>query len=79
MPCLKLSTIAVVAENLSYVKYKMPISACRPCKIWCNEAQERYVIAIKPEALELFAAFCEREHCLYAVIGQGDRAGTFAT
>ena len=40
-----------------------------PMQIWCNEAQERYVIAIKPEALELFAAFCEREHCLYAVIG----------
>ncbi|ESS73911.1 phosphoribosylformylglycinamidine synthase PurL [Methyloglobulus morosus KoM1] len=41
-----------------------------PMQIWCNEAQERYVIAIKPEALELFAAFCEREHCLYAVIGK---------
>ena len=41
-----------------------------PMQIWCNEAQERYVIAIKPESLELFQAFCEREHCLYAVIGQ---------
>ena len=41
-----------------------------PMQIWCNEAQERFVIAIKPEALELFAAFCEREHCLYAVIGK---------
>ena len=40
-----------------------------PMQIWCNEAQERYVVAIKPEALELFQAFCEREHCLYAVIG----------
>ncbi len=41
-----------------------------PMQIWCNEAQERFVLAIKPEALELFAAFCEREHCLYAVIGK---------
>ena len=40
-----------------------------PMQIWCNEAQERYVLAIKPETLELFSGFCEREHCLYAVIG----------
>ncbi|MGZ4990865.1 MAG: phosphoribosylformylglycinamidine synthase [Methylobacter sp.] len=41
-----------------------------PMQIWCNEAQERYVVAIKPESLELFSAFCEREHCLFAVIGE---------
>ncbi len=41
-----------------------------PMQIWCNEAQERYVVAIKPESLELFSSFCEREHCLYAVIGE---------
>ncbi len=41
-----------------------------PMQIWCNEAQERYVVAVKPEALEQFEAFCEREHCLYAVIGE---------
>ncbi|MDD2739166.1 MAG: phosphoribosylformylglycinamidine synthase [Methylomonas lenta] len=41
-----------------------------PMQIWCNEAQERYVVAIKPESLELFQSFCEREHCLYAVIGE---------
>ncbi|MGR9036500.1 MAG: phosphoribosylformylglycinamidine synthase, partial [Gammaproteobacteria bacterium] len=41
-----------------------------PMEIWCNEAQERYVIAIKPESLVLFKSFCEREHCLYAVIGE---------
>ncbi|WP_262966403.1 phosphoribosylformylglycinamidine synthase [Methylobacter psychrophilus] len=40
-----------------------------PMQIWCNEAQERYVVAIKPESLPLFSAFCEREHCLHAVIG----------
>jgi phosphoribosylformylglycinamidine synthase len=41
-----------------------------PMQIWCNEAQERYVVAIKPEALKLFESFCAREHCLYAVIGE---------
>ncbi len=41
-----------------------------PMQIWCNEAQERYVVAIRPEALTLFTAFCDREHCLYAVIGE---------
>lgn len=40
-----------------------------PMQIWCNEAQERYVVAIKPESLDLFNAFCEREHCLHAIIG----------
>ena len=40
-----------------------------PLQIWCNEAQERYVLAIHPDALPLFESFCDREHCLYAVIG----------
>ncbi len=41
-----------------------------PMQIWCNEAQERYVVAIKPKSLALFRSFCEREHCLFAVIGE---------
>ncbi len=40
-----------------------------PMEIWCNEAQERYVIALKPERLEEFAALCARERCPYAVVG----------
>jgi phosphoribosylformylglycinamidine synthase len=40
-----------------------------PMQIWCNESQERYVLALKPEALERFGEFCERERCPYAVIG----------
>ena len=44
-----------------------------PMQIWCNEAQERYVVAIKPQSLALFESFCEREHCLYAVIGKATR------
>ena len=40
-----------------------------PKEIWCNESQERYVMAIAPESLELFKSFCERERCPFAVIG----------
>ncbi|MFK8022106.1 MAG: phosphoribosylformylglycinamidine synthase [Pseudomonadales bacterium] len=40
-----------------------------PLEIWCNESQERYVLAVKPEHLDLFANLCERERCPYAVVG----------
>lgn len=41
-----------------------------PMEIWCNEAQERYVLAIDIQRLETFKALCERERCPYAVIGE---------
>ncbi|MDY7218193.1 phosphoribosylformylglycinamidine synthase [Denitrificimonas sp. JX-1] len=41
-----------------------------PLEIWCNESQERYVMAVKPENLERFAAICERERCPFAVVGE---------
>ena len=41
-----------------------------PMQIWSNEAQERYVLAIMPESLELFRTICERERCPYAVVGK---------
>lgn len=41
-----------------------------PLEIWCNEAQERYVMAIMPEDLPRFEAICERERCPYAVVGE---------
>jgi phosphoribosylformylglycinamidine synthase len=44
-----------------------------PREIWSNEAQERYVLAIAPESLTLFAAMCERERCPFAVVGQATR------
>jgi phosphoribosylformylglycinamidine synthase len=40
-----------------------------PREIWCNEAQERYVLAIAPASLDRFRAICERERCPYAVVG----------
>ena len=44
-------------------------SGMSPKEIWCNESQERYVLAIAPESLALFQALCERERCPFAVVG----------
>ncbi|WP_127805984.1 phosphoribosylformylglycinamidine synthase [Hydrogenophaga sp. NH-16] len=44
-------------------------SGLAPKEIWCNESQERYVLAIAPESLEQFKAFCERERCPFSVVG----------
>jgi phosphoribosylformylglycinamidine synthase len=41
-----------------------------PLEIWCNEAQERYVLCIEPSRLPAFDALCRRERCPYAVIGE---------
>ncbi len=44
-------------------------SGLSPKEIWSNESQERYVLAIAPESLDTFKAFCERERCPFAVVG----------
>ena len=41
-----------------------------PLEVWCNESQERYVMAVAPEKLELFAELCKRERAPFAVIGE---------
>ncbi|QIF94790.1 phosphoribosylformylglycinamidine synthase [Proteus vulgaris] len=41
-----------------------------PLEIWCNESQERYVLAVSPEKMPLFDALCQRERAPYAVIGE---------
>ncbi|HEY8048903.1 MAG TPA: phosphoribosylformylglycinamidine synthase [Ramlibacter sp.] len=50
---------------------KVPVeeSGLAPKEIWCNESQERYVLAIAPQSLEMFRGFCERERCPFAVVG----------
>ena len=50
---------------------KVPVeeTGMSPLEIWCNESQERYVIALDPAGLDKFDAFCRRERCPYAVIG----------
>jgi len=44
-------------------------SGLSPKEIWSNESQERYVMAIAPESLAMFEAFCARERCPFAVVG----------
>ncbi|HEY1085522.1 MAG TPA: phosphoribosylformylglycinamidine synthase [Candidatus Saccharimonadales bacterium] len=41
-----------------------------PMEIWCNEAQERYVLGLNPEDIEEFKQLCERERCPFAVVGE---------
>lgn len=40
-----------------------------PMEIWSNESQERYVLGVLPEHMELFAQICRRERCPYALVG----------
>ncbi|BDH44906.1 phosphoribosylformylglycinamidine synthase [Salmonella enterica subsp. enterica serovar Choleraesuis] len=41
-----------------------------PLEVWCNESQERYVMAVAPEQIALFDEICRRERAPYAVIGE---------
>jgi phosphoribosylformylglycinamidine synthase len=50
-------------------KIQLEESGMAPKEIWSNESQERYVLAIAPESLPLFASLCERERSPFAVVG----------
>jgi phosphoribosylformylglycinamidine synthase len=50
-------------------------SGLSPMELWCNEAQERYVLVIEAEALPQFAAIAARERCPFAVIGETNASG----
>ncbi len=41
-----------------------------PLEIWCNEAQERYVLAVPAGRLAVFRQLCERERAPFAVVGE---------
>jgi phosphoribosylformylglycinamidine synthase len=41
-----------------------------PMELWCNESQERYVLAVGDDRLTDFIELCERERCIYAVLGK---------
>ncbi|BAN97473.1 phosphoribosylformylglycinamidine synthase [Plautia stali symbiont] len=45
-------------------------SGMSPLEVWCNESQERYVLAVAPDKLALFDELCQRERAPYAVIGE---------
>lgn len=50
---------------------KVPLeeSGLAPKEIWCNESQERYVLAVNPDLMPLFEQMCARERCPFAVVG----------
>ncbi|MEO8307190.1 MAG: phosphoribosylformylglycinamidine synthase [Pseudomonadota bacterium] len=41
-----------------------------PMEIWCNEAQERYVLVVSERGLAAFEAIARRERCPFAVVGK---------
>ena len=45
-------------------------SGMSPLALWCNESQERYVMAVDQSRIERFAAICQRERCPWAVVGR---------
>jgi phosphoribosylformylglycinamidine synthase len=45
-------------------------TAMSPMELWCNESQERYVLAVDPARLTDFEAICRRERCPFAVLGE---------
>ena len=47
--------------------------AMSPLAIWCNESQERYVLAVHPEQFSRFESLCQRERCPYAVVGEATK------
>jgi phosphoribosylformylglycinamidine synthase len=46
-----------------------------PMEIWCNESQERYVMAVMPDRIEAFQKLCERERCPFAIVGEATDDG----
>ncbi|WP_119287239.1 phosphoribosylformylglycinamidine synthase [Azohydromonas sediminis] len=55
---------------------KVPLeeSGLAPKEIWCNESQERYVLAVDPALMPLFEQMCARERCPFAVVGVATEA-----
>ncbi|KAI0645991.1 phosphoribosylformylglycinamidin [Trametes meyenii] len=45
-----------------------------PMEIWCNESQERYVLAISPEKEDLFRDLAERERCSFSIVGTANES-----
>jgi len=46
-----------------------------PMEIWCCEAQERYVLALRRDARAFFEELCARERCPVAFIGEATGDG----
>lgn len=60
---------AGVGGDIDLSKVPCDDPSLSPMQVWSNESQERYVMAIAPENLAEFEAYCVRERCPYAVVG----------
>ena len=62
-------------QGATFDMRKVPLeeSGLAPKEIWCNESQERYVLAINPDLMPLFEQMAARERCPYAVVGVATR------
>lgn len=47
-----------------------------PMQIWCNESQERYVLAVDSKGLNIFKSIADRERCGYSVVGKAEGGST---
>ena len=61
--------------DLSYASIPTADPGMTPLETWCNEAQERYMLAVDGTRLEEFEALCVRERCPWAVLGRMDDKG----
>ncbi len=73
--------VEAVGQGAVFDLRQIPLeeSGLAPQEIWCNESQERYVLALDPQRLEIFDALCRRERCPYAVVGVARTAQQTAT
>ncbi len=60
---------AQLGARFDLAKVPLEESGLAPKEIWCNESQERYVLALAPDLLPLFEQMCARERCPFAVVG----------
>ena len=61
--------------ELSYAAIPSADPGMSPLETWCNEAQERYMLAVDAARLREFEALCVRERCPWAVLGRMDDGG----
>ena len=61
--------------NIDLCKVPNADPSMSPMELWCNEAQERYAIALRPEGLDWFEMMCKRERCPFAVVGTTTSTG----
>lgn len=65
----ELADLSGKGATFDFSKVPVEESGMSPLEIWCNESQERYVIALDAAKIDIFRDFCERERCPFAVLG----------